>query len=252
MPGASGVCKNVQCLNPRTGKRRQAQSGNEGYCATCARTFLPDVAAKARAIHSQRRRRCAQCAAVEGKIRDEETGLLYCKLCYRKRKFGQCSYCCAESDDVTEGPCAHKLECLKRVRMCPRCVGVHGKVICDECWVRDWRSSCLSCARPLPTIQSWPLRYCHTCYRAVFRTGETEEQEDGVHGCFYCRSTRGDIATLACGHTEACEGQVNVCQRCVALHQKVVCSWCWVRCWQSKCFRCASATPQYLQNGVDY
>ena len=44
---------------------------------------------------------------------------------------------------------------------------------------------------------------------------------------------------------------MNVCQRCVALHSKVVCSGCWLLHWRKRCFQCAHANSHGYDYGID-
>ena len=43
---------------------------------------------------------------------------------------------------------------------------------------------------------------------------------------------------------------MNTCQRCAQIHGQVVCSACWGRHWESRCFKCGK-NPQWLHRGVE-
>ena len=81
MPGAPGACKNPGCVIPRTSQRKQMQSGCDGYCRTCARTFAPAAAVNARAKEYAGEDKCMRCLVALAQITDPETGVRYCKLC---------------------------------------------------------------------------------------------------------------------------------------------------------------------------
>ena len=136
MPGASGRCKNLDCVNPTTGQRRQAQSGCKGYCRTCARTFAAAAATDARARDYEV---CMRCQVARAQITDPETGGRYCKMC--RREPDSCSYCRSRSAAVALVACTWTPGCQRPVAMCERCAALHGARVCDRCWRNAWSSA---------------------------------------------------------------------------------------------------------------
>ena len=74
MPGRSGLCKNRECENLKTGQRRQAASGCRGYCRTCARIFEASAAADARAKDYEQKDKCERGQVALAKVTDPKTG----------------------------------------------------------------------------------------------------------------------------------------------------------------------------------
>ena len=113
--------------------------------------------------------------------------------------------------------------------MCQNCADVRGQRVCGACWAADWQSSCFQCKTALPTTKTWETRYCRSCYEERFCAPDVDSKGAVDTRCFYCKSDGDGVATRSCAHADDCPGHVNVCDRCVAIHNKVVCSGCWLR-----------------------
>ena len=102
--GASGRCKNTKCVNPKTGQRKQAQSGYGGYCATCGAKFAPELVLAARAKQTARKGLCVRCTTALVQFVDESTGEGYCRPCFKdaQRSVLSCFYCTVEGEAVAQ------------------------------------------------------------------------------------------------------------------------------------------------------
>ena len=142
MPGASGLCKNRECENPNTGKRRQAQTGLGGYCRTCARRLLPTAR-----VHAQLQKANAQ----------------------QRHARRHCYYCSRSEDSVERRRC----DCGRFVMMCDSCCAVNDAATCHACYT-GWKDLCYRCgakralqdwkSRPVPASRD---RYCRSCMLTV-------------------------------------------------------------------------------------
>ena len=229
MPGASGLCKNRDCVNPRTGQRRQMACGCNGYCRTCARTFAATAAADARAREYAGKEKCTRCRVALAQITDPVTGGRYCKLCAKQPDLGAycpdtCAYCRSRNAAVSAAACTWTRGCQRPALMCERCAALHGARVCDHCWRSEWRSACFACSTALPTTQTWAGRFCHGCFMTHFGDGDAGELPGNDLRCFYCKTDAASVSTRACAHSPGCPGQANTCGRCADLHGQVVCS----------------------------
>ena len=148
MPKASGLCKNRECENPNTGKRRQAQTGLGGYCRTCARRLLPTAR-----VHVPVQKANAQ----------------------RRHARRHCYYCARSEDSVERRRC----DCGRFVMMCDSCFAVNDTATCHACY-RGWEDLCYRCrakramqgsglrirgkSQPVPASRE---RYCTSCMLIV-------------------------------------------------------------------------------------
>ena len=114
-------------------------------------------------------------------------------------------------------------------------------VCCPVCWSTRCNKLCLLCRKT--QAQPGLARYCFACYHI---------EDDGPveHQCFYCRSEGADVQQRLCTFDkEACHRRVVVCDRCVALHDTVVCKKCWRRAWCLGCFRCKEKWARWHDHG---
>ena len=104
-----GLCKNKDCVNPRTGQRRQLQSGCNGYCRSCARTFAATAATDARAREYAGKEKCTRCRVALAQITDPVTGGRYCKICAKQpdscAAADACAYCRSRNAAVSAAAC---------------------------------------------------------------------------------------------------------------------------------------------------
>ena len=104
-----GLCKNLKCKNPNTGKRRQAQSGLGGYCRTCARTFVSESCVnahveKANADRRHSKQNCYYCARLEysakQRLCDCGSSVVMCDSCFAVHDKATCHSCYRPSEDL--------------------------------------------------------------------------------------------------------------------------------------------------------
>ena len=224
--GTSGLCKNKQCSGPK-GTRRQAQAGCGGYCATCGREFVPELAAKARTRQTQRKGLCADCGEACVQVTDARTGRSLCKPCARvaNEHGSQCFLCLAPASSDSAEHCTYMPDCKGVITLCVLCTAATTQRICARCWATARISDCFQCHGPLTTLSK--RRICNTCY--VYGTR---------HSCYYCHTYGEDTLMRPCRFQVECKGAVCICEQCVSLHNKVVCSDCFRSAWHGMCFRC--------------
>ena len=144
MPGQAGLCKNKQCWNERTQKRKQAQSGLAGYCRTCAAKFASDL-------------------LKEGRVATNAVRNAAKYTCYR---------CGRQQPVPTKRPCCQG----RRVLMCDDCCAVHKGAVCHMCYKR-WHGKCFRCkAAAVPSTQRH--HFCDHCY-----TEHTTQEHQKCYYC---------------------------------------------------------------------
>ena len=96
----------------------------------------------------------------------------------------------------------------------------------------------------------WRHRFCQACYLAHF--GGVDEAMPAGGGCYHCRTLEHNCGLRACTHEEACGSTVIVCDRCVAVHDRVVCAVCYARDWGGLCLRCSERRVHWREGDQDY
>ena len=254
MPGQSGLCKNRECVNAKTGKRRQMRSGTGGYCLSCAKTHAPDLAAKCQADERARYLVCESCQAQQAKVTEEGTERRLCKGCAKEMQPPRCLYCRQEGGELTRHGCVASPGCRQGVLLCTRCEELVGEQkACHVCCLSVLGNGCVFCRGVLPTLRGgrhlWRHRFCQACYLAHF---VVDEAMPAGGGCYHCHTTGHNCGPRACTYDEACGGSVVVCDRCVSLQDRVVCAVCYTRDWGGLCLRCIERTAQRKQGDKDY
>ena len=161
----SDFCKNADCAGGGDGLRSRKQSGCKGYCVKCVKIFEPEAYAGRKAAWKETLKFCSRCFQTLA-----QSGYRgFCKACWphrdeEVRAFG-CFYC--QGSGATLELCGWAGQCGNHVPICSVCVAIHGKVVCQVCWQKEWQGSCLGCKADVSTARR-SGRLCADCFRQHF------------------------------------------------------------------------------------
>ena len=129
--------------------------------------------------------------------------------------------------------CAAAETCERRVRLCGACKTSSPRISCDRCWKCSSAGKCYIC-RAVPSQYHHFFRLCQSCYH---RDSEAKDR----NRCEYCNAKGERVHARTCSFREgACFRETVMCDACFGIHDKAVCSRCWIRdeALAQGCFKC--------------